>query len=68
MRYDILMSPEAIDHLREFSAREHETDYEAWMLSENPEFMALIERSRQRYQREGGVPLNEVRRRLGLAA
>ena len=45
-----------------------ETDYEAWVLSENPEFIALIERSRQRYQREGGVPLDEVRRQLGLAA
>ncbi len=45
-----------------------EEDYEAWVLSENPDFMALIERSRERYRREGGVPLDEVRRRLGLAA
>lgn len=45
-----------------------EADYEAWVLSENPDFMALIERSRERYQREGGVPLDQVRRQLGLAA
>ena len=44
-----------------------EAGYEAWVLSENPDFMALIEHSRERYQREGGVPLDEVRRRLGLA-
>lgn len=44
-----------------------EADYETWVLSENPEFMALIEQSRQRYQREGGVSLEETRRRLGLA-
>ncbi len=45
-----------------------EADYEAWALSENPDFMAVIERARERFRREGGVPLDEVRRRLGLAA
>ncbi len=44
-----------------------EADYESWVLSENPDFMALIERSRERYRREGGVPLDQVRRQLGLA-
>lgn len=44
-----------------------EADYETWLLSENPEFIILIEQSRQRYQREGGVSLEEVRRQLGLA-
>jgi len=45
-----------------------EADYEAWVLSENPDFMAVIERARERFRREGGVPVDEVRRRLGLAA
>lgn len=45
-----------------------ELDYEAWILSENPDFMALIEHSRERYRQEGGVPLEEVRRQLGLPA
>jgi hypothetical protein len=44
-----------------------EADYEAWVLSENPDFMTVIERARERFQREGGVPLDEVRRQLGLA-
>ena len=44
-----------------------EADYEAWTLSENPDFMAIIERSRERYRREGGVPLEEVRRRLNIS-
>jgi PHD/YefM family antitoxin component YafN of YafNO toxin-antitoxin module len=43
-----------------------EFDYETWTLSENPDFMALIERARERYRQEGGVPLTEVRRQLGL--
>jgi len=43
-----------------------EADYEAWILSENQDFMALIERSRERYRREGGVPLDQVRQQLGL--
>jgi len=44
-----------------------EFDYETWALSENEDFMAIIERSRERYRQEGGVPLDEVSRQLGLA-
>ncbi len=45
-----------------------ESDVEAWKLGENPTFMEIIERSRARYRDEGGVSLDEVRRRFGLAA
>ncbi|HUT34632.1 MAG TPA: type II toxin-antitoxin system prevent-host-death family antitoxin [Planctomycetota bacterium] len=42
-------------------------DWESISLSTNPEFMAIIERSRRRHAAEGGIPIAEVRRRLGLA-
>lgn len=42
------------------------TDMETITLSENPQFLALIERSRERQQREGGVSTSEMRRRLGV--
>jgi len=35
-------------------------------LSLNPEFLAIIERSRERRLREGGLSSDEVRRQLGL--
>jgi hypothetical protein len=35
-------------------------------LSTNPQFMALIERSRARHRAEGGISSEEMRRRLGL--
>lgn len=41
-------------------------DLEAWSLGNNPQFLALLERSRERLRKEGGIPLAEVRRRLGL--
>ncbi len=41
-----------------------EADVEAWKLSESPTFMEIIERSRDRYRDEGGVSLEEVRRRF----
>jgi hypothetical protein len=41
------------------------SDVEAMSLGDNPGFMAIIERSRERYRKEGGIPLEEVRRRLG---
>jgi PHD/YefM family antitoxin component YafN of YafNO toxin-antitoxin module len=41
-------------------------DLEAWSLGNNPQFLALLERSRERLRKEGGIPLDEVRRRLGL--
>jgi antitoxin (DNA-binding transcriptional repressor) of toxin-antitoxin stability system len=40
-------------------------DLETVTLSTNPQFRALIERSRVRQQAEGGVSPAEMRRRLG---
>jgi prevent-host-death family protein len=42
------------------------TDLETASLSSNPRFLELIERSRSRMNQEGGIPGDEVRRRLGL--
>jgi antitoxin (DNA-binding transcriptional repressor) of toxin-antitoxin stability system len=42
------------------------TDAETASLSTNPQFLALIERSRARRRVEGGVSSAEMRRRLGL--
>ncbi len=39
-------------------------DLETVTLSTNPEFLALIERSRARQKAEGGIPSKEMRRRL----
>ena len=41
-------------------------DWETVKLSTNPQFLALIERSRARQQVEGGISSEEMRRRLGL--
>jgi len=41
-------------------------DLETASLSTDPQFLALIERSRVRQRREGGVSSDEMRRRLGL--
>jgi prevent-host-death family protein len=41
-------------------------DLETISLSTNPKFLAIIERSRQRMKTEGGIPMEEMRRRLGL--
>ncbi len=41
-------------------------DLETVTLSTNPRFLALIERSRVRQEAEGGVSVQEMRRRLGL--
>jgi prevent-host-death family protein len=43
-----------------------DADAETISLSTNPQFIALIERSRQRMEAEGGIPIEEVRRRFGL--
>jgi prevent-host-death family protein len=43
------------------------TDLETASLSSNPRFLELMERSRSRRNREGGIQSAEVRRRLGLA-
>lgn len=44
-----------------------EADLEVWSLGSNPDFLAMIERFRERGRREGGIPLDEVRRRLGVS-
>jgi hypothetical protein len=41
-------------------------DEETIGLCMNPDFMALIEKSRASYRAEGGIPLEEVRRRLNI--
>lgn len=42
-------------------------DLETVSLSTNPDFLSLIERSRSRMRREGGLSPDEMRSRLGLA-
>lgn len=41
-------------------------DLETLSLSTNPQFLALIERSRARQESEGGISSDEMRRRLEL--
>jgi prevent-host-death family protein len=42
-------------------------DIETVSLSTSKEFLAIIERSRSRLKREGGISSSEIRRRLGLS-
>ncbi|EDX77350.1 type II toxin-antitoxin system Phd/YefM family antitoxin [Coleofasciculus chthonoplastes] len=42
-------------------------DMETISLSTNPQFIELIERSRERRRAEGGISSTEMRRRLGLS-
>jgi PHD/YefM family antitoxin component YafN of YafNO toxin-antitoxin module len=42
-------------------------DSETISLSENPQFLAIIERSHERQKREGGLTSDQVRTRLGLS-
>lgn len=44
-----------------------ENDVESLMLSINPQFQAILERSQQRLKTEGGLSSAEVRKRLGLS-
>ncbi len=41
-------------------------DDETVFLSNDPNFLAIIERSRVRHKKEGGIPSKEMRNRLGL--
>ncbi len=41
-------------------------DIEAVSLSTNPTFLTILKRSRARLEKEGGIPIEEVRRKLGL--
>ncbi|MGD0140537.1 MAG: hypothetical protein ABSD28_16845 [Tepidisphaeraceae bacterium] len=43
-------------------------DAESIALANNPRFVSIIEKSRAMYKAEGGIPIEEVRRRLGLPA
>ena len=45
-----------------------ERDVENLLLSTNPQFQAILDRSEHRLQSEGGISSDEVRRRLGLPA
>lgn len=42
-----------------------DADLETLALSTNPQFIALIERSRARQRKEGGIPPEEMRHRWG---
>ncbi len=44
-----------------------DADAETVSLSTNPEFLALIERSRASLRESGGISSEEVRRQLGLS-
>ena len=41
-------------------------DWETVKLSNHPKFLALIQRSRARQKKEGGISSSELRRRLGI--
>lgn len=43
-------------------------DWETVRVSTNPKFRGIIERSRRRQAREGGISSGEMRRQLGLPA
>jgi hypothetical protein len=43
-----------------------DADWETESLSNNPKFLAILERSRKRLREEGGISSDEMRRRLGL--
>lgn len=43
-----------------------ELEAESMLLSVNPKFQAILERSRRRLEAEGGLSSDEVRERLGL--
>jgi antitoxin (DNA-binding transcriptional repressor) of toxin-antitoxin stability system len=45
-----------------------EDDAHSMLLSINPTFGAILERSRRRLESEGGLSSDEVRKRLGLSA
>ena len=45
----------------------HSDDWEDFVVSQEPSFIEVIKRSEERYKAEGGIPLEEVRRKYGLA-
>jgi hypothetical protein len=44
-----------------------DTDWEAMSLSTNPEFMAIVQASRNSLKKHGGISSDQLRRRLGIA-
>jgi antitoxin (DNA-binding transcriptional repressor) of toxin-antitoxin stability system len=44
----------------------HGADVETISLSLHPKFLAIMERSQRRYDKEGGIPIEEIRQRLGM--
>ncbi|MFH1706483.1 MAG: type II toxin-antitoxin system prevent-host-death family antitoxin [Planctomycetota bacterium] len=44
----------------------HNTDWETISLSLNPEFMSIVEGSRRRHKREGGIFARDMRQKLGI--
>jgi hypothetical protein len=70
-RFEIEFSPDAMDHLDHNKPSAalvtlDAADIETLSLSTNADFLAMIQRSRERHSREGGVGLQEARRRLGV--
>ena len=43
-----------------------DADLESMLLSINPQFQTILERSQRRLENEGGLSSDEVRRKLGL--
>ena len=41
-------------------------DWESFLLASSPDFLALIEQSRQRHERQGGRSLEQVAAKYGL--
>ncbi len=42
-------------------------DLEDYLIENDPRFMKIIETRRERYKREGGIPLDQLARELGIA-
>jgi len=40
--------------------------WEDWVVSTHPDFIEIIKRSETRYQAEGGISMDEIRRKYGL--
>jgi hypothetical protein len=43
-----------------------DADKEDFLLSINPQFQSILERSQRRFEKEGGVSSDEIRKRLDL--
>jgi len=40
--------------------------WEDWVVSTHPDFIEIIKRSEARYKAEGGISMDEIRRKYGL--